>query len=239
MNEASQRWETRLEVPMLVAAALVLPLLVMEQEAGSAFWRDAATALNWLVWGAFAAEVAIMLSVVPNRGQWIRSHPLEMLVTVFTAPFWPAGMQALRAIRLLRLLRLALFATRVRGLFTPGGLSYAAVLSLVVVLGGGAALRIAEPGLGMSYTDSTWWALTTATTVGYGDIYPRTDAGRAIAAVVMLAGIGFVAVLTAAMAKLYFDSDVEISGPDQTEMRLLRDIAQRLDAIEARLERRE
>jgi hypothetical protein len=48
-----------------------------------------------------------------------------------------------------------------------------------------------------------WWAIVTMTTVGYGDIRPETNAGRVIGIVVMLFGIGFLAVLTAAIAQRF------------------------------------
>jgi Ion channel len=48
--------------------------------------------------------------------------------------------------------------------------------------------------------DGVWWAVTTMTTVGYGDITPRTNYGRVVAIVVMLVGIGFIALLTGALA---------------------------------------
>jgi voltage-gated potassium channel len=76
-----------------------------------------------------------------------------------------------------------------------------------------------------------WWAITTVTTVGYGDSYPRTTGGRIIAIVVMLVGIGFVAILTAAAA----DRFMRARRADEAAIEeRLAEIAQRLDAIEHR-----
>jgi voltage-gated potassium channel len=47
-----------------------------------------------------------------------------------------------------------------------------------------------------------WWAIVTLTTVGYGDEYPMTAAGRIVAAVVMLAGVGIIASLASILARL-------------------------------------
>ena len=43
---------------------------------------------------------------------------------------------------------------------------------------------------GSDREDGVWWAIVAVTTVGYGDTYPETDAGRIIAIIVMFAGIG-------------------------------------------------
>jgi two-component system, OmpR family, sensor histidine kinase KdpD len=51
---------------------------------------------HWLIWFAFPAEVVVMLAVVPNRKGWLSVHPLEVAIVVFTPPFLPAGLQALR-----------------------------------------------------------------------------------------------------------------------------------------------
>jgi voltage-gated potassium channel Kch len=72
-----------------------------------------------------------------------------------------------------------------------------------IVVGAGVLIRILDSeeypsvGLGM------WWALQTVTTVGYGDVTPTQLAGRLVAAVVMLQGVAFVAIVTAVVTSTF------------------------------------
>ena len=85
-----------------------------------------------------------------------------------------------------------------------------------------------------------WWAVQTVTTVGYGDITPSHVGGRLIAALVMVSGVGFVTVVTAAITALFIESArrrVQRGGEETTGERL-DDIADRLERIERALEER-
>jgi hypothetical protein len=123
------RLERAFELPMFVAALLVVPVVVIENSSVTGGWRTFAGALNWLIWSAFALELIVMLVAVPNRGDWLRTHPLEAAIVVLTPPFLPASLQALRLFRLLRLLRLAVVVKRYRRIFTADGVRAAAVIA--------------------------------------------------------------------------------------------------------------
>jgi voltage-gated potassium channel len=120
----------------------------------------------------------------------------------------------------------------VRRFLSTEGIRDAAVLAAMTVLGGGAAYAAVEKGQDLSAWDGVWWAIVTVTTVGYGDTFPHTDAGRIIAIVVMFVGIGFIAVLTAAAAERFLrvqrEERSELEGVEQR----LDEILTRLDAIE-------
>jgi voltage-gated potassium channel len=238
MDERSARLAKRFEVPMLIAAVLVIPVIAIEQSDASDAWRTLATTLNWLIWVAFATEAVVMLAVVPSKARWVRLHPLEVVIVLFTAPFLPASLQAARVFRLVRLLRLFRLAPLARRVFSLEGLRYAALLAGLTVLGGGAAFAAVEQG--RSTWDGVWWAITTMTTVGYGGS-PETQWGRAITIVLLIVGIGFVAVLTGAVAERFLESKIEdvteateeIEATEESLLAELRAIRTRLDRIES------
>jgi voltage-gated potassium channel len=111
--------------------------------------------------------------------------------------------------------------------------------TILTVIGGVAAWIVDDSfsslGLGL------WWSVQTLTTVGYGDVVPQSTAGRLIATVVMLNGIAFLTVITAAVTALLVEqmrgrrerTDTALGRPDVA--RTLEDIRSRLDAIEASL----
>jgi voltage-gated potassium channel len=101
-----------------------------------------------------------------------------------------------------------------------------AVISLTVTLVGGILVRITDPDNFSSIWEGLWWSIQTVTTVGYGDIVPSSTAGRIVATVVMIGGIGFITVTTAAIASAFVEAARQRrEGPDdaiETEIRELR-----------------
>ena len=234
MDERSLKWERRFEIPMLVVAFLVIPALILEESAVEGTWKTVAEVSNWLIWIAFAIEAIVMLSVVPHRWAWIRENPFSLPIVILTPPFAPASLQALRVFRLFRLFRLGRSFRLIRRFFSPQGLKWAGLITAFVVLGGAAAFEAVEEGQSLSLWDGLWWAATTVTTVGYGDISPTTDGGRIIALAIMFVGIGFVAMLTASMAQIFVEKSVEeeVGAHEEHVLGELRAIRERLEQLE-------
>ena len=83
---------------------------------------------------------------------------------------------------------------------------------------------------------SAWWALQTVTTVGYGDFVPTNPEGRLIGSVVMVVGVGFLAVVTASIVATFVETArrrlVEDSDHEEELTRKLDQIMDRLERLE-------
>jgi voltage-gated potassium channel len=69
-------------------------------------------------------------------------------------------------------------------------------VAVILVLIAGALARIVEPEVFTSLGLAYWWAITTVTTVGYGDVVPQDPGGRIVGAVLMLTGLSLIPTLT-------------------------------------------
>jgi voltage-gated potassium channel len=222
---------------LIVAALAVVPVVVLDETQPRGGLATLAFALNWLIWGAFAAELMVLLARSTDRRGWLWRHPLDVAIVVFTPPFLPGVLQIFRVARLtrlfriLRLLRLARTARSMRMLSSSQALAWAALSTALVVLAGGVGFVEAEHAQHLSLDDGVWWSLTTVTTVGYGDVYPHTDLGRLIASVVMLSGIGFVALLTAAAAHRFITTTAEVESSETAILQEVRELRQLVETL--------
>jgi len=110
--------------------------------------------------------------------------------------------------------------------------------SIAVTFGSALLMTIADHKNYPSVGSGLWWAVQTVTTVGYGDHTPVTVPGRLVAAFVMLVGIGYLTVITAAITSTFVSRSEAVRGPSDAEAaaaQQLREIDARLARIEATL----
>ena len=110
--------------------------------------------------------------------------------------------------------------------------------AVLITVGGGILERVFDHQEFPTIGRGLWFALQTVTTVGYGDVTPKQSDGRFIAAVVMLTGIGFLAVITASVtASLVESSRRRFAAQSEVdETRRLEEVNERLARIEAALD---
>jgi voltage-gated potassium channel len=232
--------ETRLQrifdVATMVAAIVTLPVVIGLALDLSDGVERGLEIVNWACWAAFALELTAMLAVSRDRRAWLLSRPITPVVVVLTLPAF-AGLDVFRMVRLLR----GPIARRVAdGVTTTRGLRNVALLTLMIVGFGGLAFASIEPDV--SAGDGLYWAVTTVTTTGYGDIVPTTETGKTLAMVLMLLGAGFVAILTGAIAQRFVgrwkgggetaDAADPAAGGDDAVLAKLDELGERLTALE-------
>jgi voltage-gated potassium channel len=111
------------------------------------------------------------------------------------------------------------------------------VIAIILVSIAGFLARIVEPdtftSLGLAY----WWAVTTVTTVGYGDVVPQDSAGRLVGALLMLTGLALIPTLTSVivstlLSKRRQEEQEIIERLEAEQAVVLARIEQRLERIE-------
>jgi voltage-gated potassium channel len=245
MGPRAEALERRLERPMLVAAALVIPSLVLGGTDDETL-RVLAQALNWGIWLAFTVELVAMLAVVRSRRGWLAHNLITVAIVVFTVPFLPGLVQGARAIRVLRVARLLRLAPLFRLVFSLRGLRYASFFTVLIVLTGAAAFKSVETDV--TYLDASYWALGEMTTVGSGNVVATTEGAKLLAMVLMVVGIGYFAVITGSIAERFIAVGEEERAEEALEgddlgARLERisvtllEVSRELEALRARLER--
>jgi hypothetical protein len=154
-----------------------------------------------------------MLVLVPDRLKYLKHHPVEIVIVLLTPPILPASLQALRAIRLLRLVRLLKLTQLSKSAFSPQGLMYASLMTLVVALIGGTVFRTFEASnQNLSEWDSIYWAITTMTTLG-SQFEATTLGSEIIELVLLLAGVSFISMLTGAIAHRFVGASAPETDP--------------------------
>ena len=155
--------------------------------------------VQWICWLAFAFDLFFGLLTSKSKKEYLLKHPLELMSVLL--PF-------LRPLRLMRVISfggLALqkiamgkqFAITLKVALTAVFVSYIAAVQITI------SERDIEGSNIKTFSDGLWWAVTTVTTVGYGDRFPTTTEGRILAVMLMLVGISLVGVITASVASWF------------------------------------
>lgn len=111
-----------------------------------------------------------------------------------------------------------------------------AAATVIVTVAGGLLVWSIDHKEFPNVGESLWWSLQTVTTVGYGDVVPRNVEGRIVGSVLMITGVGFLAVITASIAAAFTQAAFRRRGthPDDDSP-----LAGRIDELSAKIEQLE
>ena len=220
-----EEWERRVEWPMAIASVVFLAAyswLILEPDMPGQL-RHFLVWIDYLTWGAFVIDYVVRICLARQRLRYVLHHPLDLIVVV---------VPVLRPLRLLRMIALVRVLDRLATRSLQGRVAaYVVVASSLVIYSGALAELQAERGAeGSNIEDfgtSLWWAITTVTTVGYGDHYPVTMTGRVVAVVLMFAGVALLSTVTATLSSWFVGrvrgNTAADTQPHEDELRALRE----------------
>jgi len=165
----------------------------------------------------FALDYFSRLILSKNKYQFFRSNIVDLISIIpFNSVFQAARILRItkllkftRLFKLLKLVRiiilLAKFKKKMDKFLKTNNFNYVIWFTIFTVIIGALGFSIIE---NKSFSDGLWWSFVTVTTVGYGDMSPVTGAGRLLASILMLIGIGFIGMLTGTIATFFIKNEV-------------------------------
>jgi voltage-gated potassium channel len=198
-----QRWVDRTSRALDILALIFLIDFLLGRVApgGPTWWQPTLSVVSFVIWFAFAVDYLVRLTLSPSRSIFVTTHKLDLLMVLLPM------LRMLRVILLLRKSFKSIPTDRIAGsLFT--------IVIGVVALGAVLEWQVEHNAPDANITTlgtAFWWAITTTTTVGYGDTYPVTTAGRIIASCVMVVGIGLIGTVSATVAAWFVSHNQKLA----------------------------
>jgi voltage-gated potassium channel len=205
---------------ILILSVFVLGLLVVELALDLPV--ESSRVLGWIdnvVCGLFFIDFAVRFNKAPSKLQFMKWGWIDLLASI---PYIEA-LRWGRLFRVFRILRMLRAAKSLRIIFeilftrnqTGGGVLSVVTIAFLVLSLSSAGILLVEhaPDSNIkSAEDAVWWSITTVTTVGYGDRYPVTTAGRVIASLLMFTGVGLFGTLSGIIASFFLGAKKPSKG---------------------------
>ncbi len=204
---------------LAVAIILILELtLDLNKKTLNIFYR-----IDFFIWIIFVIDYFKRLYKSRNKKKFIKRHIIDLisiipLYTIFTI------FRTLNILKISRVSRIANLSKVIRifGVFkiskenleifiNTNNFNYTLLIALIVIVGSSTMLSLIEK---ISFFDSLWWSIVTVTTVGYGDIYPKTLPGKIVATILMFTGIGLIGSLTSTISTYFINKEKNEKSKD-------------------------
>ena len=208
------------EIPLMILSLVMIPLLL-----GPVLWDMAENEERFffladiLIWTLFAVDMLVKIVLSTNRINYLKVNWFELIVV---------GLPWFRPFRIVRLIAFA--AKSYKGTTRAGKPDFLLVYAVGLIVVGATIVTTFEQGYGSSlesFSQSLWWSLVTTTTIGYayGDTLPMSIAGRGMAVILMLGGLGIFGAITANLGAVFSnagDPNTKALAEIQQELRDLK-----------------
>jgi voltage-gated potassium channel len=212
------RWTRATDWPLMAAAVLflvgyALPIIDLDLVG---WLRTSCRLVVWITWALLAVDYVVRVVLAERRLRYVVRHWLDLLII---------ALPLLRPLRLLRFFALLSFlnrraSTRLRGrvaIYVSGGATLLIFCAALAVLDA----ERSNPNANIrSFGEAVWWAVTTMTTVGYGDHYPTTVTGKVVAVALMIGAVTVLGSVTATFASWLVE---HVSEAERAETESLED----------------
>ncbi len=217
-------WRKWTDIPLIVLAVGSLPILLLELVSNRLSNSDQQfiQIVNVVVFVAFFVDYLVELAIARQKSSYIRHEWTSLLVVVAQGLAISSSLGLFGALRSLRALRLFVAIGRLVAIGSAAGKETRRIFarraaSLAIGVAGftwitsAVGFTLAEDvgvnGRVKSFGDALWWSASTISTVGYGDIYPVSAAGRTLAVFTMMIGVSVFGVLTARIAQFLIQNN--------------------------------
>lgn len=228
-------YERLTRLPLALLGLLYLALYawpILDTDLGR-LWKDLCNQAAVLIWVIFGVDFVIRVVATDDRRTFLRRNWLD-LVLLALPMFRP--LRALRAVTSLRIIgrSTAPFARRQVVGATSAAVAAAGAIAALAIL----QAERANPDANIKdYGDALWWAISTITTVGYGDRFPTTVEGRLVAAGLMIAGIALLGVITASIASWFVERIKAVEDTEQLTQTAVQQLATEIRELRRELDR--
>lgn len=174
------------------------------------------TAIDFIIWIVFVIDYMVRLHKSKNKKKFLKRNLIELisiipLYSIFrvfkTLNFLKIG-KVTRLSELSQVVRVLAITKRTNKnlseFINTNNFNYTIGIAMIIIFVGSVIMSYVEK---INIGDALWWSIVTVTTVGYGDISPKTALGRIVASVLMIMGIGFIGSLTSTLSTYFIKKE--------------------------------
>ncbi|HTN78234.1 MAG TPA: potassium channel family protein [Acidimicrobiales bacterium] len=234
-----ERWER--DTRTLLVLSAILPIVVAVSRATTT--SGISIIVNLVAWGVFIIDLLVHMRYIKG---YLRTGTgiFDLVVVILTAPWFlipgfenTEVLQLARLARLLRLLAVTPSARRIGerlgkvGIFAGGMVFFCSWVAYH-------AEHPTNPGFA-TFGDALWWGIVTLTTVGYGDIVPKTEQGRFAGVFLMVTGVATLGIISGTLASFFVpqeqDAEDAVEGTNRQIIEQITRLRTDIAALESRL----